>query len=140
MGTRRADLHPLIFNNYFFYLKSMKKLLSFVLLLTFCIPCLALEYNIQSEDEAFLMGEDETYVVETYYAHLFKKEEFESKMKKILKMIKSDKKPIFKISLKDTDQDVFIERYCKKHFKDAYINENQELVIYKEKTVQVSDN
>lgn len=118
----------------------MKKLIPFLLLLSICVPCFGLEYNIQSEDDAFLFGEDETYVVETYYAHLFKKEAFETKMKQILKTVKSNKDPVLKISLTDTDQDVFIERYCKKHFKDAYINEKQELIIYKEKSVQVSDN
>lgn len=118
----------------------MKTILSFLLLVSFCYPCFGLEYNIQSEDDAFLFGEEETYVVETYYAHLFKKENFETKMKEILKTVKSHKQAVVKISLTDTDQDVFIERYCKKHFKDAYVNEKQELIIYKEKAVQVSDN
>lgn len=118
----------------------MKTIFYFMLLVSVSIPCFGLEYNIQSEDDAFLLGEDETYVVETYYAHLFNKENFEAKMKEILKTVKNTKQSVVKISLQDTDQDVFIERYFKKNFKDAYINENQELIIYKEKSIQVSNN
>lgn len=89
-----------------------------------------MEYNVQMIDDTYSNRE---YVVEHKYIHLFDAPKFEAKVLEINKIIQSSNKKKISISLKDTDQDQFIERYYKINGYDAFLNPQGGITIYLKK-------
>ena len=104
----------------------------FLILLGFSLSSFAkIEYSIQNQNDSFAQTEHEDFIVEYDYLDKFDKQEFEKSVKSIVDKVTKSKESKVILPLHKNTQSIFLERYFKKNYPDAYINHKNEIVIYK---------
>lgn len=90
-----------------------------------------IEYSIQNNNDSLSQSGNEDFIVEYEHLDKFDKKQFEKSVQAIIDTVSQSKSSMIVLPLHKNTQSIFIERYFKKNYPDAYINHKNEIVIYK---------